>query len=75
MSDNDNVIPPPTEGDLGFTDIEAAFNMRDWLQSALIAKGATMTGSGMGCGGADLWFSIDGCEFFVSIKQVLRWRA
>lgn len=45
---NDNEVAPPlpTTGDLGFADIEAAFNMRDWLERACVAAGAKITGGG-----------------------------
>ena len=65
-------VSPPATGDLGFTDIEAALNMRDWLQRAIEMSGAKIEGGGMGCGAGDLWFNLDGCTFFVSIKPVTK---
>ena len=64
--------PMPTEGDLGFEDIEAAFNMRDWLQRVVEGAGAKVVGSGMGFGAGDLWIELDGCEFMVSIKPITK---
>ena len=48
-------------------DTEAAFNMRDWVQRALEAKGAKIVGAGVGCGGADLDFVVEGHKFNVFI--------
>lgn len=55
-----------------FGDTETLLNSRDWLQSALEAKGAKVTGAGCGCGAADLWIELDGREVFVTIKPVMR---
>lgn len=55
-------------GNLGFEDIEAAFNMRDWLQSACEAKGARMIGGGFGMGAADLDIELEGCRFSITIR-------
>lgn len=64
-------IPPTLEGgSLGFEDIDAAFNMRSWLQRACEASGAKMTGGGMGMGCADLWIELEGHEYMVTIKPV-----
>lgn len=60
----------PEYGNLGFEDIHAAFNMRDWLQKALEAKGAKMIGGGFGGGQADLDIELEGCKFNVSIKAL-----
>jgi hypothetical protein len=53
-------------------DVEAFFNLREWVASALKAKGAVMTGYGMGMGCADLWFNLDGAEFFLTVKPVMK---
>lgn len=58
----------PEIGNLGFEDIEAAFNMRGWLQRACEAAGSKMTGAGMGCGCADIWIELEGHEYMVTIK-------
>lgn len=60
----------PEVGDLGFEDMEAAFNMRDWLQKACEAAGGKMTGGGFGGGCADIWIALEGHEYMVSIKPV-----
>ena len=56
---------------LGFTDLEAAINMRDWLQVAIEKAGAKVVGSGMGFGAGDLWFKLEGFEYMVSIKPIV----
>lgn len=55
---------------LGFDDIGAAFNMRDWLQKALEKAGAKRTGGGFGFGEADLDIEIEGHRFNVVIKPL-----
>lgn len=71
---NDNIIPVPLgqieSGDLGFQDMEAAFNMRDWLQSACEAKGGKMIGGGFGMGQADIDLELEGCRFNISIRPI-----
>lgn len=59
-------------GPLGFQDIEAAVNMRDWLQRACERHGAKVVGGGLGCGQADIEVMIDGCRFDVSIRPQIR---
>lgn len=54
-----------------FGDVPTLFASRQWLQQAIEAKGAKITGGGMGGGQCDLWFMLDGCEFMVSLKPVL----
>ena len=53
---------------LGFKDIDAAFNMRDWLQKAVEAKGARKIGGGLGFGGAALEIVLEGHRFILTIK-------
>lgn len=53
---------------LGFTDLEAALNMRDWLERACEDAGAKRVGGGMGFGQADIDIELDGCRFNVSIR-------
>jgi hypothetical protein len=55
---------------LGFTDIEAAINMRLWLQHACEEKGAKVVGSGYGFGQADLDLVIEGFRYNVSIRPL-----
>lgn len=59
-------------GDLGFVDIDAAFNMRDWLQAACEAKGARIVGGGFGMGQADIDVELEGCRFNISIRPISR---
>jgi hypothetical protein len=62
-----------TEFDNGFAgDMDAMFNARDWLTKALEAAGAKVTDTGGGLGSADLWFTLDGCEFYIGLKAVLK---
>lgn len=51
-------------------DVPAFFNMRDWLQKAVEAKGAKMVGGGIGMGQADIDIELDGCKFNISIKPL-----
>ena len=51
-----------------FGDPETLFNSRDWLQAALEAKGAKVTGGGIGMGGCDLDITLEDCKFNVSMK-------
>lgn len=57
-------------GDLGFQDIGAAFNMRDWLQKACEAQGAKMVGGGFGFGQADIDIELEGYCFNISIRPL-----
>lgn len=52
-------------------DVEAFWNMRQWLQKAVEAAGAKVTGSGIGMGRADIDIELDGCRYNVSIKPLL----
>lgn len=63
-------IPQMEIGNLGFQDMEAAFNMRGWLQKACEAQGAKMTGGGFGGGVADIDIELDGCHFNLTIKAL-----
>ena len=55
-----------------FGDYEALLNSRDWLEAAIVNKGAKVTGKGCGLGGADLDILIDGFRFSVSIRPHLK---
>jgi hypothetical protein len=64
---------PLISGDrpLGFEsadEIEPAFNMRAWVQSACEAKGAKMVGGGIGFGQADLDIELEGHRYNISIR-------
>ena len=61
-----NIAP---EG-LGFKDMEAAVNMRDWIQKACEAKGGRMVGCGLGGGQADIDIELEGCRFNISIRPL-----
>lgn len=65
----EGVVP---QGDLGFEDIGAAFNMRDWLQKACEDAGAVRKGGGFGFGEADLDIELEGHMFNVTIKPLSR---
>lgn len=64
-----HVVEITAEG-LGFTDMEAAINMRQWLQDACEAKGAKVVGSGYGFGQGDLDLEIEGFRYNVSIRPI-----
>lgn len=68
MSDD---LPPLALAE-GFGDPVSHWNARKWLQSAVEAKGAKVTGAGMGCGGADIDIVLDGCEFNITIRPIMR---
>lgn len=53
-----------------FGDPLTLLNSREWLQKALEAKGAKVTGAGVGCGQADLDIMLEGCKFNVSIRPL-----
>jgi len=53
-----------------FGDPLTLLNSREWLQKALEAKGAKITGGGCGCGQADLDITLEGCKFNVSIRPL-----
>lgn len=57
---------------LATMDVDAFFNMRDWLQAACEAKGARMTGGGIGCGQADIDIELDGHHYNISIRPLRR---
>lgn len=63
------IVEITAEG-LGFTDMEAAINMRGWLQDACEAKGAKIVGSGYGFGQGDLDLEIEGFRYNVSIRPL-----
>ena len=49
-------------------DVEAFFNMREWLREAIEAKGAEITDQGIGMGKADIGFMLHGAPFMVTIR-------
>ncbi len=66
---NDNVMPDPEFSKL---DIQSLFNMRQWVQEAVEAKGAKVTGAGIGVSGslglADIDVEIEGFSFNLEIR-------
>lgn len=62
----------PFGEDLGSMDVEAFFNMRDWLQKAVEAKGAKVVGAGIGLGQADIDIDLEGCRYNISIKPLAK---
>ena len=54
-----------------FGDPEQMLNMRDWLERAVTAKGARMTGGGCGMGEADIDVELEGHLFNIRIKPIL----
>jgi hypothetical protein len=61
------------EQPLGFDsadEIEPAFNMRAWVQSACEAKGAKMVGGGIGFGQADIDIELEGHRYNISIRAL-----
>jgi hypothetical protein len=55
-------------------DLDALFNMREWVRSALEAKGAKIVGSGIGCGGtmgiADNKIELEGHQCNIEIRPL-----
>jgi hypothetical protein len=72
-------FPPSIPGGFGSEetglagmDVEAFFNIRDWVRDAVVAKGARMTGGGMGCGVCDIDIELDGHHYNLTIKPLRR---
>jgi hypothetical protein len=55
-----------------FGDVESMLNMREWLESCVKAKGATVDGGGMGMGQADIDITLEGHQFNISIKPRIK---
>lgn len=60
---------PPTAGFPSGVDVETQFNIRQYVEDALVAKGAKITGKGVGVGGCDLDFEVECFSFNVQIKH------
>jgi hypothetical protein len=56
--------------DESFGDPETLFNSRDWLERALVAAHAKVTGKGCGMGQSDIDIELEGCRFNVSIRPL-----
>ena len=73
MDDTTNELPPMVGAlDLGGWDVEQAFNARNWLEEALKSAGAKITGAGMGLGGVDVSFILDGVQFQLDMHPIIR---
>lgn len=53
-------------------DWSALMNMRNWLEEAIKAKGAKVTGAGAGMGQADLDIELEGFAYDITIKPRLK---
>jgi hypothetical protein len=55
-------------------DLDSLLNMREWVRSALEAKGARCVGAGIGCGGAmgiaDVQIELDGHQYNIEIRPL-----
>lgn len=65
-------MPPMGQGIAGCEDVEAFFNLREWLWKAVEAKGAKVDGAGIGCGQANVTFVLEGCRYEVSIRPLFK---
>jgi hypothetical protein len=72
MNDNETEDTYACELHPEFGEPEQLFNMRDWLEAALAAKGAKIVGGGSGMGMADLDIELEGYKFNVVIKPVIK---
>ena len=70
MDDLPPDMPPPGSGIAGISDVDAFFNMREWLQKACEAAGAKMTGGGIGGGAADIDVVLEGHRYNISIRPL-----
>lgn len=72
MSQQNNASGPSMTNKtiLGFSDIEAAIYMRDWLQAACEKAGAKIVGGDVRREEADLDIELEGDQFAVSIKPL-----
>jgi len=71
MSESSTGAPSPEFAKL---DLDALFNMRQWVQEALEAKGAKVVGAGIGCGGsmgiADIQIELEGHQCNIEIRPL-----
>lgn len=51
-------------------DVEALYNMRDWMRKAVESLGAKMVGSGCGLGEVDLDIELEGYLYNIAIKPL-----
>lgn len=68
------MTPDAASPEFAKLDIEALFNMREWVRAALEGKGAKIVGAGIGCGGtmgiADIQIEIDGHQCNIEIRPI-----
>lgn len=74
-SDRGSSAPPVLQLAEGFGDPETLFNSRDWMRKAIEARGAKVTGGGVGMGQSDLDFTLEGCKFNISLRPIVPERA
>lgn len=55
-----------------YFDVESFFNLREYVSNALEKSGAKITGGGIGGGAADIWFELDGSEFYLQVKPKMK---
>lgn len=69
-------VPDMPSPEFGQLDLDALFNMREWVRAALEAKGAKVIGAGIGCGGtmgiADIQIELEGCECNIEVRPLRR---
>ena len=53
-------------------DWEALYNMREWLDKAVQAKGAKVIGGGCGMGQADLQIELEGFGYRIAITPIIK---
>ena len=66
MNDN-NENDYPFGYSLEDMDVEAFFNVRSWLESAVTQAGAEVTDAGIGMGRADIGIVLQGAPYSISI--------
>lgn len=75
MSNDNKTIDMPSQS-FADLDLDALFNIREWVSAAVKAKGAKVIGAGIGVdpsqplGLADIQFEVDGCEFNLTIRPI-----
>lgn len=73
---NDNLPPDRDQAAPEFSalDMDALFNLRAWVEQAVLAKGGKIVGAGIGCGGsmgiADLEVELEGYAFNLEIRPL-----
>lgn len=52
-----------------FPDVDDQFAMRAWLNQAITQNGGVVLGEGIGLGGADIDFQVNGCTYNVFVYR------